>query len=396
MYSSSYPRATIGLETKVIRKSKGKSCGYYMRIIFFFSSLIQTLIIVSLVLFLVYGQPEKSVEEQRVEELAEGFNKLSQENVQLRKDKADLSAALKKASSEKGTLEKEVAKLKNDLNISNALALAEKQKVTQCLLDKQKVLSARSSLVPCAAAPNPGNTVEKRMFEFRLQQEMELRKIVETNFTHMVEYLQVELNKAANARDESSKEAAELKKERDTLREQQKTFVQNCKEDFAKPLEGIQTVTSAFLTRIDKLFPHAHTFHLTCAKQQEQLDKIRSSCTNLSRQVEDKFQGYLNHVSENVAQLQDVRSQLEVQNKGLMNSFQTCTNEHAALVQEKDRQMKELQESSDKRVSELIHEKKKLMLEQEKTMLQQCNPKQPTAPKPVSPFLKTHIPGMTR
>ena len=64
MYNSSYPRAKLGLEP--LHKARGKSCGYYMRIIFFFSSLIQSLIIASLVLFLVYGQPEKSAEELRV------------------------------------------------------------------------------------------------------------------------------------------------------------------------------------------------------------------------------------------------------------------------------------------------------------------------------------------
>lgn len=68
MYSSSYSRAKFGQEAREpLHHRKGKSCGYYMRIIFFFSSLIQSLIIVSLVLFLIYGQPEKSAEEKRVE-----------------------------------------------------------------------------------------------------------------------------------------------------------------------------------------------------------------------------------------------------------------------------------------------------------------------------------------
>ena len=67
MYSSSYSRAKFGLEGRgPLHSPKGKSCGYYMRIVFFFSSLIQSLIIVSLVLFLIYGQPEKSAEEKRV------------------------------------------------------------------------------------------------------------------------------------------------------------------------------------------------------------------------------------------------------------------------------------------------------------------------------------------
>lgn len=68
MYSSSYSRAKFAPEAREpLHKHKGKSCGYYMRIVFFFSSLIQSLIIVSLVLFLIYGQPEKSAEEKRVE-----------------------------------------------------------------------------------------------------------------------------------------------------------------------------------------------------------------------------------------------------------------------------------------------------------------------------------------
>lgn len=65
MYSATYPRAKLGLDARKPRH-KGKSCSYYLKIIFFFSSLIQSLIIVSLVLFLIYGQPEKSAVEKRV------------------------------------------------------------------------------------------------------------------------------------------------------------------------------------------------------------------------------------------------------------------------------------------------------------------------------------------
>lgn len=67
MYSSNYSRAKLGLESRTkLHKRKGKSCSYYMKIFLFFSSLIQSLIIVSLVLFLIYGQPEKTAEEQTI------------------------------------------------------------------------------------------------------------------------------------------------------------------------------------------------------------------------------------------------------------------------------------------------------------------------------------------
>lgn len=117
MYNS-YSSATFGLDAKQKHKAKGKSCGYYMRIVFFFSSLIQSLIITSLVLFLVYGQPEKTAEEKRVEELELAFNKLSADNTKLRKEKADLAGALKAKTGEKDAADKEIAKLRNDLNMS--------------------------------------------------------------------------------------------------------------------------------------------------------------------------------------------------------------------------------------------------------------------------------------
>lgn len=76
--------------------------------------------------------------------------------------------------------------------------------------------------------------------------------------------------------------------------------IRKCKEDFVQALSGIQTVTTKFLNKIDNLFPHSLTFHLTCKSQKEQLETIKSNCTNLSRDVENKFQPYLDHVGEKV------------------------------------------------------------------------------------------------
>lgn len=55
-----------------------------------------------------------------------------------------------------------------------------------------------------------------------------------------------------------------------------------------------------FRNRINSLFPHQLTFHLTCDAQREQMEKIRSSCTNLSKDVEHKFQEYLDKVGDKV------------------------------------------------------------------------------------------------
>lgn len=86
-----------------------------------------------------------------------------------------------------------------------------------------------------------------------------------------------------------------------------KTFVlfcfltRKCKQDFADSLNGIQTVTRDFLNRINNMFPHQLTFHLTCESQREQMERIKTSCTNLSRDVENKFQVYLDNVGNKVS-----------------------------------------------------------------------------------------------
>lgn len=116
MYNNNYTRPKVALKAQDIRRSKGKGCGYYLRIIFFFSSLIQSLIIVSLVLFLVYGQPEKSADEKRVEELEQSFNKLTSDNTKLRKEKAELTALLKTKTTEKDAADKNVVKLTAELD----------------------------------------------------------------------------------------------------------------------------------------------------------------------------------------------------------------------------------------------------------------------------------------
>lgn len=120
MYNSSYNRPKVALEKKVFRKSKEKSCGYYMRIIFFFSSLIQSLIIVSLVLLLVYGQSEKTPEEMRLEDLEESVNKLWKNNTELKKNNAMLSSSLKTKTTEKDLADKKLMKLTAELDAARA------------------------------------------------------------------------------------------------------------------------------------------------------------------------------------------------------------------------------------------------------------------------------------
>uniref|UniRef100_A0A4W5RPV2 Plasmalemma vesicle associated protein b n=2 Tax=Hucho hucho TaxID=62062 RepID=A0A4W5RPV2_9TELE len=350
MYSSnSYSQA------KDIHKAKGKSCGYYMRVVFFFSSLIQTLIIVSLVLFLVYGQPEKSAEERRVEELEQSFNRISENNINLRKDKADLGAALGARKAEKTALEGEVAALKKVANASGEQIKALILKASKCDADKKIEMSH----VGCSTLISTLN-IEVKTLQALNSQQAAMIKLITANFTKTSQYIHIERDNAIKDRDAHNLETISLRRENTNLKEHLKLYTQKCKEDFAKSLEGIQMVTSNFLVRIDNLFPHSMTFHLTCEKQTEQMENIRARCSNLSKEVEDKFQRYLDNVGSKVANIQAQSSRLEVQNSHLTLDLQQCHQNRSVAAAEGSRLLLEIQENHDRQVETLLKEQNRL------------------------------------
>ncbi|KAE8632577.1 hypothetical protein XENTR_v10001586 [Xenopus tropicalis] len=59
---SSYAMAKFGLESKDMLRSNQKSCWYYLKYFFLFTSLIQFLIILGLVLFMIYGNTNEGIE----------------------------------------------------------------------------------------------------------------------------------------------------------------------------------------------------------------------------------------------------------------------------------------------------------------------------------------------
>ncbi|KAK1806048.1 hypothetical protein P4O66_013080 [Electrophorus voltai] len=329
MHNSSYSRPKFVLEAKDIHKSKGKSCGYYLRMVFFFSSLIQTLIIVSLVLFLVYGRPEKTVEEQRVEELENGFNKLSKDNTALRKDKANLTSLLKTKTAEKDAADKRLKKFEDDL----AIAKANSTKL------QQDLLSCKSQRPLGRAGPLPDNTSNglTKILQDRLEQQSRTLQ----NFRFEMESVVKEKNKHEMT-------AMKLKQEKDDLNSELQLYMKKCKEDFITPLQGIRTVTSAFLTKIDDLFPNAFTFHLTCTRQQEEASKICGNCTNLSRQVERKYQSYLDTIGEKVATLLAKSGKLEVDNSRLISDLEKCRQDRTQQMEQCTRLAQQDQKNQDR------------------------------------------------
>nr|XP_020458543.1 plasmalemma vesicle-associated protein-like isoform X2 [Monopterus albus]XP_020458545.1 plasmalemma vesicle-associated protein-like isoform X2 [Monopterus albus] len=363
MYSSRCSQAKFGLEARGHpHKPKGKSCGYYMRIVFFFSSLIQSLIIVSLVLFLIYGQPEKSAEEKRVKELQDNFNRLSDNNLKLKKEKTELGAQLGARTAEKAALEKALLRLKTDSNTTeNDL----KNKWADC----KKSLSI-STMTRRTYPQIPATTgSELKTLQTLNEKQRAMINLIGVNFTQTVHDLRQDRDNALRERERYHKDAIIQHREKTMLKEQLDTYARKCKEDFAHSLDGIKTVIGEFLNRINHLFPHQMTFHLTCGSQKEQMEKIRNSCTNLSRDVENKFQLYLDNVGNQVAKIQALSSRLEVQNSHLTADLKLCEHSRNVTAAEAARQLELNQKTHDDKVEKLLIEQN--TLREQKKLLEQ-------------------------
>eukprot|EP00064_Thunnus_orientalis_P020997 superscaffoldBa00006111_g21151 len=343
MYSSGYSQVSKyspQAQKKMQYRSKGKSCGYYMRIVFFFSSLIQSLIIVSLVLFLVYGKKQDSASTTRIQDLEESFSRLSIENVALRQQRKNLTNFLNTSLTEKTRIEWDLVKCRHFSNISMYL-----------IDDLNKKLNTQiTGSVGCTPPHGIGFVLPSDTLNARLQ-------LLESNFTQTMQRMRMERDQIAKDRDNINLEAIRLRRDKSTCERELQVYRLKCKEDFIQSLSGVSNVSKAFLQKIESLFPTHIAFQLTCQNQRDHLEQIRTNCTSLSREVEDKFQRYLNSVGEQVSAIQAENSRLKAENWRLSEDYRWCSQNRSGLIQEHRQNFEKFQLKHDKDKERLLMDK---------------------------------------
>ncbi|XP_035489110.2 plasmalemma vesicle associated protein a isoform X2 [Scophthalmus maximus] len=353
MYSSGYSQVSKpspAAQKRMQYRSKGKSCGYYMRIVFFFSSLIQSLIIVSLVLFLVYGKKQDSACTTRTHDLEESFSRLSIENVAFRQQRRNLTNLLNATMTYKARNDWDLAKLRHYANMSSLIIHEYHKKLQHC----------NTELLMCKASPRVNCDCTTRyncncgLLTERLKARLEF---VESNFTQTVKRMRIEMDQTAKERDFINLEAIRLRRDKSTQEKELQFNKQKCKDEFFQSLSGVSNVSKAFLGKINSLFPTHLAFQLTCSKQREYLEQIRTNCTSLSREVEDKFQHYLNSVGVQLSDIHDENSRLKAENWRLSEDYRWCTQNRTGLIKEHKQNVDKLQQKHDQDKERLLMDK---------------------------------------
>nr|XP_046264641.1 plasmalemma vesicle associated protein a isoform X2 [Scatophagus argus] len=357
MYSSGYSQVSKHspqTQKRMQYHSKGKSCGYYMRIVFFFSSLIQSLIIVSLVLFLIYGKKQDSASTSRIQDLEESFSRLSIENVALRDQRKNLTTLLNSTLTEKARNDWDLANIRFFANISVDLIQDLDRKLQQCTVEL--LLCKSRPLPPGHCSPFPSGDTCGLLVE-QLKARLEL---VQSNFTQTTRQMRREMDQMAKDRDNLNLETISLRRDKFTHEKEVEFCRQKCKTDFVQSLSGVTNVTKAFLQKINSVFPAHNSFHLTCPKQSEHLEQIRNNCSSLSKEVEDKFQNYLNTVGEQVSSIQSENSRLKAENWRLSEDYRWCSQNRTGLMQQHRQKLDSLQRKHDEDKERLLMDKMRL------------------------------------
>ncbi|CAN9503224.1 unnamed protein product [Ophioblennius macclurei] len=361
MYSSGYSqvsRYSPPSQKKMQYRSKGKSCGYYMRIVFFFSSLIQSLIIVSLVLFLVYGKTQDSASSSRIQDLEESFSRLSIENVDLRQQRANLTNLLNTTLTEKAQNDFDHRKLRFVCNMSILYFQDYERKLQQCNNDLMGCrMRGYAAQCPQLTAQIPGNCNCGHLAE-QMKAKIDLDK---SNFTQTVQRMRMEMEQTNKERDTLSLETIHLRRDKSKCEKELSIYRQQSRNEFTQSLGSVSNVSRAFLEKIDTVFPALNRFMISCPKQSEHLEQIRNNCSSLSREIEDKLQRYLNIVGDQVSGIQSENSRLKAENWRLSEDYRWCSQNRTGMIVQHRQNLDKLQRKHDQDKERLLMEKMNLI-----------------------------------
>lgn len=185
-------------------------------------------------------------------------------------------------------------------------------------------------------------------------------ELVESNFTQTVQRMKMEMDQISRERDRLNLETIHLRRDKSTQEKELQFYRQKSRDEFTQSLGSVSNVSRAFLQKIESLFPSHIAFQLTCPKQREHLEQIRTNCTSLSREVEDKLQGYLNSVGDQVSGIQAENSRLKAENWRLSEDYRWCSQNRTGMIAQHKRELDKLQQQHDQDNERLLVDKMKL------------------------------------
>ncbi|NXP42215.1 PLVAP protein, partial [Leiothrix lutea] len=332
MEKSSFAMAKFGLEPKEVMPKR--DCGFYLKYIFLFTSLIQFLIILGLVLFMVYGNAQAGTD-THLRLLEEQVQSHYRRIVTLGATNANLSRALNATLKDRDKLQGLALKVQRELdkcNSSQAGGAASRLKISQHSPYISETYFKYSFLTQ-TLSPNVPPKAEKLQLQRQLDQASSSKKTLEESG----QQCQAELAKATQERDKCQQELRSARTEGDFSRTELQLQRHECR--------SIQNDLNDKILRISELVKQS-----PCEGAEGELKQIRDRAGMLFRQQQERVSQFIRKESCELTvqqcHLNCSREMQELQKRiqGLEKKEKDGLDERRKLEVEKERMGKELEE----------------------------------------------------
>ncbi|XP_031363008.1 plasmalemma vesicle-associated protein isoform X2 [Lonchura striata] len=327
MEKSSFAMAKFGLEPK--RAMPKRDCGFYLKYIFLFTSLIQFLIILGLVLFLVYGNAQAGTD-SHLRLLEERLQSHYRRVVALDASNANLSRALNATRRDKDRLQGLALKAHRELERCNSSQAA------RGIPQLQELLFQQVKLVECKVTTTLINTTcnaEKLQLQRQLDQASSSKKTLEDGGRQS----QAQLAKATQERDRCQEELQSARTRDELSRMELEVQRHRC--------GSLQSDLGEKLPRVAELVKQ-----LRCGDAEAELRQIRERVEGLLRRQQERDSQFVWRSSCELSvqqcrlncsrDLQELRRSLQ----GLQQRHKDGEEESKRLQAEKDKALKEMED----------------------------------------------------
>ncbi|NXO45316.1 PLVAP protein, partial [Locustella ochotensis] len=327
MEKSSFAMAKFGLEPK--QAVPKRDCGFYLKYIFLFTSLIQFLIILGLVLFMVYGNAQGGTD-THLRQLEERLQSHYRRIVALGATNANLSRALNATLKDKEKVQGLALKVQRELEKCNSSQGSSGAPQLQELMYQQMRL-ARCHMTTTLI--NTTCSAEKLQLQRQLDQISSSKKILEESGQQS----QAELAKATQERDRCQQDLRSARTEGDFSRTELQLQRHECR--------SLQSDMSDKFPRILELVKQ-----FRCGEAETELRQIRDRAEGLFRRQQERDSQFIwrNSCELSVQQCRlncsREMQELEKRIQGLEKREKDRLEERKRLEAEKEKVGKELEE----------------------------------------------------
>ncbi|RLV63112.1 hypothetical protein DV515_00018605 [Chloebia gouldiae] len=336
MEKSSFAMAKFGLEPK--QAMPKRDCGFYLKYIFLFTSLIQFLIILGLVLFMVYGNAQAGTD-THLRLLEERVQSHYRRIVALDAANANLSRVLNATLKDRDKLQGTALKVQRELEKCNS------SQASRSIPQLQELLFQQVRLTECQVITTLINTTcnaEKLQLQRQLDQASLSKKTLEDSGQQS----QAQLAKATQERDRCQEELQSARTQGKLSRMELEVQKHRC--------SSLQSDISEKFPRISELVKQ-----LRCGEAEAELRQIRERVEGLLRWQQERDSQFVWRSSCELSvqqcrlncsrDLQELRRSLQ----GLQQRQKDGEEESKRLQAEKEKVLKELEEKRKAAMSQL-------------------------------------------